>query len=170
MLIEDHLLVSGSLSSLVQGNSLLFWPWVVSSKHILFSPQLNAYRGPSSGLWISLFPSPGLSSVNSSCLPLQHSASATQLQEPTRLHLSYSLPAVARNLPCASFGLGLISLLSFFSKTIVFVGWCPVSSILLFHIFCLPPPFFLVVLHGRVSQVPVTRYWPEVGIWHVLSF
>lgn len=119
----------------------LTWPWEVSSKHTLFSPQLNAYRGPSSGLWISLFPSPGLSSVNSSCLPLQHSASATQLQEPTRLHLSYSLPAVARNLPCASFGLGLISLLSFFSKTIVFVGWCPVSSILLFHIFCLPPPF-----------------------------
>ena len=28
---------------------------------------------------------------------------------------------------------------------------------------------FLVVLDVRVSQVPVTPFWPEVGIWHLLS-
>lgn len=50
--------------------------------------------------------------------------------------------------------------------SLVFVGLCSASSTPSFYIF---HPLS-VVLGGRVNQVPTTPFWPEVEIWHLLSF
>lgn len=115
----------------------------------------------------STLSSPGLFSVNSSCLHLlQHSASTTQLQESTRLHLGFPLCAVAWHLPHAS--LGFISFVSLFSRITLVCR--PMSSVLHPVFSYILYFFFFGCFRWEVKSRPCYSILARGRNWHLLSF